>query len=306
MKYNLERFQGNRRVVEVADGATKGATVGVDLFYNGVLVLWEDIYNGGGGTTPTTPGTTITAWSLILDIPANVTALANTATTGLYAITGPGTSATREIQPTVGRTTVSNGDGVAGDPVIDLAVVVDSGVGAALMKRTIDGFGRVSGSQTATTDDLAEGATNLYFPEAPIDGTPYARQDAAWVAAGGGGSNTRGITVTGGSIGGAVITVAQVIGGLSASDYTLTGNWYLWCSPSGSIEVDVRRAAFGSLPPGPGDTICGGNEPAVSGAISASGNFTGWSTGIARNDALSVVVNSVTDVTWFVLLLEAV
>ena len=31
MKYNLERFTGNRRVVEIADGATKGATVGVDM-----------------------------------------------------------------------------------------------------------------------------------------------------------------------------------------------------------------------------------------------------------------------------------
>ena len=187
MKYNLERFTGNRRVVEIADGATKGATVGVDLFYNGVLVLWEDIYNGGGGGTPSAPGTTITAWSLILDIPANVTALASTATTGLYAITGAGTSATREIQPTVGRTSVSNGDGVAGDPVIDLAVVVNSGVGAAIMKRTIDAWGRVSGSESATTDDLTEGASNLYFPEAPIDGTPYARQDAGWVSANGGG-----------------------------------------------------------------------------------------------------------------------
>lgn len=120
------------------------------------------------------------------------------------------------------------------------------------------------------------------------------------------GGHTRGITVTGGSISGSVISVAETVGGLSASDYTLTGNWYLWCSPSGSIELDVRRAPFGSLPPGPGDSICGGNEPAVSAALSASGIFTGWSTSIARNDALSVVVNSVTDVTWFVLLLEAV
>ena len=187
MKYNLERFTGNRRVVEIADGATKGATVGVDLFYNGVLVLWEDIYNGGGGGTPSAPGTTITAWSLILDIPANVTALANTATTGLYAITAAGTSATRAIEGTVGRTTISNGSGVAGNPTVDLAVRPDTGIGAALVKTTRDAYGRVEGTESATTDDLAEGATNLYFPEAPIDGTPYARQDAAWVAAGGGG-----------------------------------------------------------------------------------------------------------------------
>lgn len=119
-------------------------------------------------------------------------------------------------------------------------------------------------------------------------------------------SNTRGITITGGSIGGSVITAAQVIGGLAASDYTLTGNWYLWCSPSGSIELDVRKSTFGAIPPGPGDTICGGNEPAVVGAISASGNFSGWSTSISRDDAMTVVVNSVASVTWFVLLLEAV
>ncbi len=120
------------------------------------------------------------------------------------------------------------------------------------------------------------------------------------------GGHTRGITVTGGSIGGSVITAAQTIGGLAASDYTLTGNWYLWCSPTGSIEVDVRKTTFGALPPGPGDSICGGNEPSVAAAISDSGTFAGWSTSISRDDALSVVVNSVTDVTWFVLLLEAV
>jgi len=181
MKFLLQRFTGGNISVELERGATVGATVGRNLYWaDGTLVTESQIT--AGSATPDTPGVTITAWSLILDIPANVTALANTATTGLYAITGPGTSATREIQPTVGRTSVSNGDGVAGDPVIDLAVVVNSGVGAAIMKRTIDAWGRVSGSEAATTDDLTEGATNLYFPEAPIDGTPYARQDAAWVA----------------------------------------------------------------------------------------------------------------------------
>lgn len=116
----------------------------------------------------------------------------------------------------------------------------------------------------------------------------------------------RGITVTGGSIGGTALPVGQTFGGLAASDYVLTGNWYLWCSPTGSIEVDVQRTTFGSLPPGSGDSICGGNEPAVAAGISASGNFSGWDPNITRDDAVTVEVNSVTSVTWFVLLLEAV
>ena len=75
-------------------------------------------------------------------------------------------------------------DGIVGFRLAELA---DTGIGAALVKTTRDAYGRVEGTESATTDDLSEGATNLYFPEAPIDGTPYARQDAGWVAAGGGG-----------------------------------------------------------------------------------------------------------------------
>ena len=70
-------------------------------------------------------------------------------------------------------------DGIVGFRLAELA---DTGIGAALVKLTRDDYGRVEGTEAATTDDLTEGATNLYFPEAPIDGTPYARQDAAWVA----------------------------------------------------------------------------------------------------------------------------
>lgn len=125
MKYNLERFTGNRRVVEIADGATKGATVGVDLFYNGVLVLWEDIYNGGGGGTPSAPGTTITAWSLILDIPANILSLAALTGTGIVVRTGDSTFELREITSVDGSVTITNPAGVAGN--IDLSVPVGSG-----------------------------------------------------------------------------------------------------------------------------------------------------------------------------------
>ena len=105
--------------MELEEGATKGATVGENLYYNGVLVLWEDIYNGPASSAPTVG---VSAWGLLLDIPPNVTALANTGTTGVYVITGAGTSATRDIVSTDGSVTITNPDGVAGD--IDLSAAV--------------------------------------------------------------------------------------------------------------------------------------------------------------------------------------
>jgi len=136
MKINVERFTGGRKVMELEEGATKGATVGENLYYNGVLVLWEDIYNGPASSAPTVGAS---AWSLLLDIPPNVTALANTSTTGIYVVTGAGTSATRDIVSADGSVTITNPGGVAGD--IDLAVAV---VSTQSNRITADGNFRVT------------------------------------------------------------------------------------------------------------------------------------------------------------------
>lgn len=151
------------KVVTIESDATIGATFGVNLRYpNGTLVQASDFGappSNGGGTQPV-----VTIWRLILEIPPNVTALANTATAGLYVVTGAGTSATREIQGVMGRTTVSNGDGVAGDPVVDLAVVPNGGDGAFLLFYR-DTYGRVVSTTPGDSDDVPEGATNLYFSD---------------------------------------------------------------------------------------------------------------------------------------------
>lgn len=62
-----------------------------------------------------------------------------------------------------------------------LADIANSGVGASLVKITRDAKGRVSGTQSATTDDLPQGLLNKYFPEAPINGSTYGRKDGTWV-----------------------------------------------------------------------------------------------------------------------------
>ncbi|QWF19310.1 hypothetical protein [Lysobacter capsici] len=55
-------------------------------------------------------------------------------------------------------------DGV-GVTEIALAELADAG-GGALLKVSRDDFGRVAGTSAATTDDLDEGVTNLYFTDA--------------------------------------------------------------------------------------------------------------------------------------------
>ena len=170
MKVEVHLLGGTRKVIDIDPSATRGATVGVNVWnQDGTLFVPAA---GGGGS-----GVSVTAWELILNIPPNVVALANTATAGLYTITGAGTSATRTIQGTAGRTSVTNGSGVAGDPAVDLATLTDSGIGAALVRITRDAWGRVSGTETAILGDLSD--VDLTTPPAPGDALVY--DGAAWV-----------------------------------------------------------------------------------------------------------------------------
>jgi hypothetical protein len=97
-----------------------GAVVGQTLFLPGGSVVTEDMLFGAGDEPAQSTQLYATTWPLILDVPPNVTALAETATTGLYVITGAGTSETREIAQGSGIV-VSNGTGVAGDPQISFS-----------------------------------------------------------------------------------------------------------------------------------------------------------------------------------------
>lgn len=71
------------------------------------------------------------------------------------------------ITGTAGRVTVANGDAAAGLPTIDLATVADAG-GGTLQRTAFDTYGRKTGTSAATTDHLAEGATNLYHTAARV------------------------------------------------------------------------------------------------------------------------------------------
>lgn len=66
--------------------------------------------------------------------------------------------------PGPGITLTEDGGG-SGVVTVALAELADAG-GGALLKFARDEYGRVAGTSAATTDDLTEGVTNLYFTDA--------------------------------------------------------------------------------------------------------------------------------------------
>ena len=76
---------------------------------------------------------------------------------------------TREIEGVAGEIAVVDGDGVDGNPTVGLADLSDSGVGVSpMLLFTRDSKGRISGTQAATTGDLPEGVSNLYYTDSRV------------------------------------------------------------------------------------------------------------------------------------------
>ena len=168
-KVRVPLWGSPQKAVAIDARATEGAVIGVNV--------WNpdgSLFAPGAAATPA-PGNnvSVTLWRLVQEVPPNVTALAQQSGTGLYAITSTGASATRAI--TSATLQVQRGDGVAGDPAVDLPELPDTG-GGTLQKLERDQYGRVAGTSEATTDDLPEGS-NLYFTD-----------ERARAAVGGGGS----------------------------------------------------------------------------------------------------------------------
>ena len=92
-------------------------------------------------------GTNVQAWAAMLD------AIVALGSNGIIVRTGAGAAAARTITGTAGRVGVTNGDGAAGNPTIDLATVSNAG-GGSLLKFTHDTYGRVTGSSAVATADL--------------------------------------------------------------------------------------------------------------------------------------------------------
>lgn len=128
----IERFVDSTDFVPVTQGGT-GATTAA----------------GARTNLDLEPGVDIVAWDADLD------AVAALSSTGIAVRTGANTWNLRSIATAdSGRITVSNGDGVSGNPTLDLATLSDGGTGTFL-KITRDSYGRVSGTTAVVAGDVS-------------------------------------------------------------------------------------------------------------------------------------------------------
>ena len=149
------RYQTNGNVLEYYNGTTW-----TTLSVGGGTVTSVDISATSGGITIT--GNPITSSGTIdLALDSDLLALANTTTTGVYVRTGSGTSATRTIQGSTGNIVVTNGDGVSGNPTIDLGNV-GTPVADSFVKITTDIYGRVTATSAVTTSDITALVDSTY------------------------------------------------------------------------------------------------------------------------------------------------
>ena len=153
------------RGVTVETAATIGATVGVDLRLQDGTIVTKEMLGGQSSGVPQ-----VVYWRTIADVPPNVEALANQSGAGIFVLDGSGNSAVRTIAGTAGQIDVTDGSGVAGDPTIALADVANV-AGGAIQLTAFDAKGRATSHNAATTDNLTEGTTNLWFTQARVRST---------------------------------------------------------------------------------------------------------------------------------------
>jgi len=162
--------------IVVEEGATVGAQIGTDLrLPDGSVPTLAQLAQALGISVG--QAQTIVEWANLVRVPLNVVALEGATGTGLFAVTGAGTGASREITVTAGELTVSNGSGVSGNPSLGLADVTPS-AGGTLQLTAFDTKGRRSHEGAASTTNLPEG-DNLYFTQSRVQETPLASHSAA-------------------------------------------------------------------------------------------------------------------------------
>ncbi|WP_445394288.1 hypothetical protein [Stenotrophomonas maltophilia] len=152
-KQRVPLHQNPRSFTTVEEGATKGATVGVDLIGpDGKVLRAEQIINPPATTDPNANRWTV--WKLIREVPANLVKIAALVGKGFLIRRTDGEWALRTFQQGPGIA-IANPHGEADNPTIGLEDVPDSGVGN-LLAVTRDGKGRVTGTKAATITGTAQ------------------------------------------------------------------------------------------------------------------------------------------------------
>ena len=198
--FNSRVIAGAGGRINVTNGSGAAGDPTIDLALTGTSGVYAQVTTDTFGRV--TAGTTTLDWLKITNVPTTLagygitdaqfkddilTTLSNLSGTGIFAITGTGTAATRTIVAPAAGITVTNGGGVAGDPTIALAndlaaveglittgIAVRAGTDTWLTRSivgpatglTVTNGSAIAGNPTfALSDDLeaVEGITTLGF-----------------------------------------------------------------------------------------------------------------------------------------------
>lgn len=209
---------------------------------------------------------------------ADLSALAALSSSGLIARAGAGTAATRTITGPATGISVSNGDGVSGDPTLALANDL-----AALEGLSGTGIAARTGSDTWAQRTITAGTGISVSNGDGVSGNPTISVSGLTGAVN--------FVIDGG---GATITTG--VKGFIEMPFACTiTRATLLADQTGSIVVDVWKDTYANYPPTNADSICASAKPTLSSAQkSQDSTLTGWTTSVNAGDILGFNVDSIT------------
>jgi hypothetical protein len=227
---------------------------------------------------------------------SDLTALAALAAGGLVARTGAGTAAARSIVGTANRVTVTNGDGVAGNPTLtgpqDIhtgatptfsSLILGSATGSIDIGGTADAVVKRVGAGILTLESAAMVATGIQ----PAAGAGAGATGGSMALAAAKGGNTTGTTGQQGGVGGSV----QVVGGAGGNAPGGSTN-----GTGGNLVLYAGSPGAGAGAAGQSGTIFLGQAGDKLGFLGAGGvtRRTGWGAVLASNFTGAVSRKSLT------------
>lgn len=192
------------KAAKLEDGATVGAQIGADLLMpDGSVATIAALAAAIGVTAATSTSVaapssiSATIWSLIQEIPPNVVQVASLSTSGLVVRRSTGAWITRAIAvASTARLTITNGDGDAGAPTLDIADIA----ALSIWGRAAGSTGKpapIASSSDDTFPQRIAGAVvwgGLTLPMIPASLITYAKlQDASAVSVLGRSANSVGV-----------------------------------------------------------------------------------------------------------------
>lgn len=265
------------------DKTTDTATLGNLVLSNALPVL-----QGGTGATSASAARTNLGVVIGTDVQAfdsDLSALAGLSSTGLIARTGSGTAAVRTLTGTSNRISITDGDGVAGNPTADIAATY---VG----QTSITTLGTIAtGVWNGTDIAVADGGTGASTAAGAVTNLGLDNTKIASI----------GITIDGG--GSAISTGLK---GYIEVPYACTINRVtMLADQSGSAVVDIWKDTYANYPPTVADTITASAKPTISSATkSQDSTLTGWTTSVSAGDILGFNVDSASTITRLHLVLK--